>query len=231
MVSARKKAYFLPTGFISIGTIVMLGISLGSTSWVSVKVTYHPNNTANATAFYATSYYGMFSGNTLVNRGLSSVETGFQVIDQLFKTDGEKGTSQVAYAFEMLFLVVGVLFAVIKCLFAFINGLTNPYHNIQGPRGLYIWISVCGVCCLLALIIFPVAAQTSGMTEVFLDLIPEESISGYTYGTPYWLLLGALLSCAVSMAITYAYHNVHLEERQAATKATSPATNTEVLMY
>ncbi|XP_032808176.2 clarin-3 [Petromyzon marinus] len=231
MVSARKKAYFLPAGFVSIGTIVMLGISLGSTNWVSVTVTYHPNNTGDATESHATSYYGMFSGKYIVNRGLSPVETSFQVIDKLFKTDGEKGTGQVAYAFQMLFLIVGVLFAAIKCLFAFINGLTNPYHNIQGPRGLYIWNSVCGGCCLLALIIFPLAAQTSGMTEVFLDLIPEESISGFTYGTPYWLLLGALLSCAVSMAITYAYHNVNLEDRKAATKATSPATNTEVLMY
>uniref|UniRef100_S4R7A3 Clarin-3 n=1 Tax=Petromyzon marinus TaxID=7757 RepID=S4R7A3_PETMA len=226
MVSARKKAYFLPAGFVSIGTIVMLGISLGSTNWVSVTVTYHPNNTGDATESHATSYYGMFSGKYIVNRGLSPVETSFQ---------GQRIKDNVSIRFAavvnlMLFLIVGVLFAAIKCLFAFINGLTNPYHNIQGPRGLYIWNSVCGGCCLLALIIFPLAAQTSGMTEVFLDLIPEESISGFTYGTPYWLLLGALLSCAVSMAITYAYHNVNLEDRKAATKATSPATNTEVLM-
>uniref|UniRef100_S4R798 Clarin 3 n=1 Tax=Petromyzon marinus TaxID=7757 RepID=S4R798_PETMA len=211
MVSARKKAYFLPAGFVSIGTIVMLGISLGSTNWVSVTVTYHPNNTGDATESHATSYYGMFSGKYIVNRGLSPVETSFQGCGVVASTGQEVPSLKIRAL--MLFLIVGVLFAAIKCLFAFINGLTNPYHNIQGPRGLYIWNSVCGGCCLLALIIFPLAAQTSGMTEVFLDLIPEESISGFTYGTPYWLLLGALLSCAVSMAITYAYHNVNLEDR------------------
>uniref|UniRef100_A0A8C4N421 Clarin 3 n=1 Tax=Eptatretus burgeri TaxID=7764 RepID=A0A8C4N421_EPTBU len=228
MVSVRKRVHFLLACAASLCTLGLLVVSMGLQEWIMLK---SQCPIASSIVTYFKSTYGLFSGMAPA-LCLIQAPSFYSVPSTLFK-DGSK-TNQGLYVTVLVLLALGILSALFASVLSFYNGVTNPYVTLHGPRGLYVWNSICFVSCLLVLILHALNVQCAGLSVVFAlsmkNNTTEELRLENTFLVCYWLVLAAMLTCLIPIGLTYFYY--HLKRREVKLmQFTNPAVTKDIMMY
>ncbi|NXC88546.1 CLRN3 protein, partial [Cercotrichas coryphoeus] len=213
MPSRKKSSMFACSFCACVGSFALICVVLATPRWASSQLRFSRAG-SNLTISLS---YGLFRGTCeqFVDVGLQVPKNTFQVADAL--SGGSSSSLNVA---TIVVLVLALLSSLLSSGFTCTNAVSNPYQTFLGPLGVYTWNSLCGVLILLAMILFPVNVEGSGLA---VDLAPAGCStqlerhfgSKHSYGYSYWLMLLILLLNIASLTIIYFYdHATYAKKKE-----------------
>ncbi|RMC11253.1 hypothetical protein DUI87_11371 [Hirundo rustica rustica] len=211
MPSRKKTSMFASAFCTCVSSFAVICVALATPQWVSSEVRFSRAG-SNVTISLT---YGLFSGTCelFVDARLQVSKTNFQVADAL-SSPGSRGVNIATIAVLVLALLSSLLSSGFTCT----NAVSNPYQTFLGPIGVYTWNSVCGILILIAMILFPVNVEGTGLSEELAHSCssspPTHVGSKHSYGYSYWIMLLVIFLNAASLIIIYFYDHARYSKKK-----------------
>ncbi|GAB6025228.1 hypothetical protein CHUAL_010649 [Chamberlinius hualienensis] len=196
-ITGKKVGFLVAIVFVCLIAIGLIGTSLGTDYWIyqdyrnaSVINASDPNTDPVTDILYHINM-GLFSGY-LDSHFAAVIDRGpFQV---KFMNDRYEGFINFGlWISTMLFVCLGIVFALVTVIFSMVNTFTTPIEQITGIFGLYVWNNLACLFTVTGMMTF-VGLYIGNLKHVFISL--EDDIHFYieepsTIGYSFYLVVGA----------------------------------------
>ncbi|KAH6948842.1 hypothetical protein HPB50_026578 [Hyalomma asiaticum] len=152
-----QRVFTFLTFFVCCGCLAFLTVSLATQEWIEAKpvmLVYVSNNSIqqdeNEGKFKGEVSFGLFHGKKTLNYGLGPRHSTFSIKEEL-----QKNPTLMIFGLwlvTVLGISLAVVFGLVSCIFAIVNSVMTPVEAITGRAGLYLWNTVGGLFCLVAII-------------------------------------------------------------------------------
>ncbi|XP_781677.3 clarin-1 [Strongylocentrotus purpuratus] len=224
IIKRRATLFFMVTCG-SIACMILLGIALGTTSWVRAYLVRditvfntsqplrgflgsNPIESDDPGAFNGVSFFGLFYGCKKFNYGLGGRKYNCYSV---FSEHAEVYDTGMVIA-VIIFLIPAAIFALISTIFGLVNILTVPIETLHGPVGLYIWNLIGVLCTAVSIILYLVIYITQIRFEVLnqADRAPPHNFntSRVDFGFSFWLVVATFIILCVNIVLVFLAHMV-----------------------
>ncbi|NWX24960.1 CLRN3 protein, partial [Aegotheles bennettii] len=209
---SRKKSSMFASAFLTcVCSFVVICVVLATQHWMSSDVQFFGTNSTVTVSLT----YGLFSGTCeqFIGAGLQVPAKTFQVAENLGSTE-----TQSMITATIVILVLSLMSSLLSSGFTCTNAVSNPYQTFLGPIGVYTWNSSCGICILIAMILFPVTVQKNELSVELargcFPVLQTHMNSAHTYGYSYWLMLLIIFLNIASIIIIYFYDHARYSKKK-----------------
>lgn len=210
-----KRVFISLTIFCSCMAVVLLCVGFGTKFWIQSGAKRlegfafysNTNVTTDATTydrFTGTVHFGLLEGETVLNFGLGSRTSTFNIKEEYDKD--ENFIDFKLWVATIVTLSLAILFGVIGGGFSILNVVSNPIEWITGIGGLYVWNTVAGVfnltCVILWVVLFYTKFKDNVMTKEDKDK-GWNSADQASFGYSFWIVVGAMFFYVVNCVLVY----------------------------
>ncbi|XP_004374990.1 clarin-3 [Trichechus manatus latirostris] len=210
MPTRKKTLTFCLSFLTSLGSFILICCILGTRAWVTSTITI-TDDLLNGSVIIS---YGLFYGKSVheLDHGLAEPDKDFDVLGTLGNSS-QKALHTVVIVFLVLSLLTLLPSGGCTCY----NSISNPYHTILGPMGVYICNGLSGCFIFLTMILFVVNTQNNHLSEKLSQAFyPTVTHKGAThnYGYSFWLMLLVILLNIVTILIMVFYQKARYQQKK-----------------